>query len=144
MIIRTGTERDLSEVSALWLSMVHEISPEFSPNLDWWFQETKEIIQSPEYIMMIGQEGDEIVGFSDGFMQLQPSMGKKVFYSRHTYIKPEYRHTQLMKYLYEGVRDFGLLNGSDTLLFCCNEVTFPLWSGHGYTQIERVMIGNLV
>lgn len=141
---RRGTEADIPKVMKLWFSMVRETHPDFSPNVAWWKAETLQHLRhNSNYFMFVAEEGGVIVAFTDGYIQAEPAQGKIFFFSRHSYVRQTYRHTNIIKELYHMVTEESHSRGVKDLMFCCPESTLAMWKTHGYHEIEHVMIGSL-
>ena len=140
---RGGNETDFHEVSKLWLKMVNEIDPDFTPNIDWWKADTLNSFKNPGYVMIVTEDEGEIIAFTDGYIYPEPAQGKIVLFSRHSYVEPPYRHTPIIKMMYQLITDYARSKGAQALMFGCNDVTKPLWESKGYRQLEYTMVGDL-
>jgi GNAT superfamily N-acetyltransferase len=140
---RSATPYDVSKASNLWRKMVNEINPSFSPNLDWWIIDTLEFLRHNNYAMMIAEDDGEMVAFTDGYIYNEPAQGKHAFYSRHSYVEPKYRHTDVIKTMYSILTQWCQSQSVDLLIFGCNDVTRSYWESKGYRLLEYMMAGDI-
>lgn len=144
MIIRRAFEYDVHKLARLWLAMVNELNPDFDPNLQWWRRDTLNMMRhDKDYMCLLAEEGGKVVGFSDGYIMLEPAQGKILFFSRHSYVQPELRHGDVIKKIYRELTAEARARGAQALMFGCGDTTKAMWESHGYRQVEYTMVGDL-
>jgi GNAT superfamily N-acetyltransferase len=142
-IIRKIAKHDVGVLVPLWMAMVDEVNPEYrTPNPAWWMSDTMDLVMYEDgYCGFLAEDEGVIVGFTDGIVYQDPARGAVVAWSRHTYIKPPYRHTSVTKDLFSAIYGDWRDKGARVVLFSCTDEILPLWLAHGYKIIENVMTG---
>lgn len=85
---------DLSTVdiaAELWVEMVKESRPDWSPNPQWWMDIAARNMALGHYMQLFVLSDDDVCGFGDFFMFPEPSTGELHCTGQHLYVKPEYR-----------------------------------------------------
>jgi len=141
-MIRRAEVEDIDAVALLWLKMVKELAPTFTPNLEWWKEMAVKLFDTEIYVSFVAEVDGEIVGFVDGFIFNEPSTGKIHGVGQHLYITPEYRNdirtSLLLKYIMQAGKEAG---ATVFELFSFKEQE-PLWIKKGFlpkrTLLRRI------
>lgn len=129
---------DLPELSDLWHSMIMEVSPEATPNKDWWMDYIKSFMVRNDYKCYKAIIGGVIVGFIDGSLFSDPSIGKVVAIGLNFYVMPEYRGTVGTRLYLRLIRE-GKVRGASLVDLICYKKSLPLWDKYGMQSVRYVM-----
>lgn len=99
-MIRKGTENDILKISRLWLKMVDELAPDYTPNVEWWREIAYNTIRNGMYHVFVIEEGGRLLGFLDFFLYPEPSTGKVHMVGQHFWVEPEMRSNCVSGKLY--------------------------------------------
>ena len=137
--IREGNEGDIVKVSRLWVEMVREMRPDFTPNVEWWRKIARESMRQGPYAMLVADSGGKIVGFLDWFVFPEPSTGKIHMVGQHLFLLPEYRTTGIGRTLYERAIEFGKSKGITTFELFCFDNEKLHWEKRGFSALRTLM-----
>ena len=90
MNIRLADKADIVPVSLLWLDMVEEISPQSTPNVEWYIESVEKNIGNPNYYIMLAYQDDEAIAFFEAHFYPDAFSGLHSVLIRNFYVKPEY------------------------------------------------------
>lgn len=139
MIVRAGNESDIVKASRLWLEMVKEMRPEWTPNVEWWRKIAVGSMRSGTYFVVVADEGGKLVGFLDWFIFDEPSTGKTHAVGQHLFLRPELRGSGIGRNLYdkamEAVKDMGI----NTVELFCFENEKPMWEKRGFAPVRSLL-----
>lgn len=137
--IRDAYEADIVKASRLWLEMVNEMRPDFTPNIGWWRKIATDAMRQGSYFMIVADDGGKVVGFLDWFLFPEPSTGKVHAVGQHLFLKPELRGTGIGRCLYESaiekVKETGIL----TVELFCFENEKPMWEKRGFVPLRTLL-----
>ena len=139
MLIRQGNEGDIVKASRLWLEMVEEMRPDFTPNVEWWRKIARESMRSGAYFLLVADDGGKINGFLDWFLFPEPSTGQIHMVGQHLYLKPEFRGTGIGREMYETALEFGKTRGIKTFELFCFDAEQPYWEKRGFAPLRTLM-----
>lgn len=139
MLIRQANEGDLVKASRLWLEMVNEMRPEFTPNVEWWRRIARDAMRRGDYALLVADDGGKIVGFLDWFLFPEPSTGKIHMVGQHLFLKPELRGTGVGRELYEKTMEIGVELGVKTFELFCFDDEKMYWEKRGFTPLRTLM-----
>jgi GNAT superfamily N-acetyltransferase len=139
MIIRRGTEHDVLKVSRLWLKMVEELAPDFTPNVVWFRNHAHKFLKTGDYAIFVAEEGGKIVGFIDFFIFPEPSTGKIHGVGQHFYVSPEYRGNCISGQLYKKTVDTMKKVGCQALELFCMDNEKRIWTKKGYKPVRTMV-----
>jgi len=138
MIIRQGTESDLNKIGRLWLEMVRELTPNYTPMLDWWKAITINLMRNnKEYYVFVADDNGKIVGFLDFLLLAEASTGKVQALGRHYYVKPEYRKTKIASEIYHESCEEAIKRGAKAFTLLCLPKGVRFWKKRGF-KIDEV------
>lgn len=132
-------DEDIKDITPLWLSMVNEVDPEATPNIDWWLELTKNLKESGNYIVIAAKENGKIIGFCDGLLFNDPLSGKRTGMGQHFYVLPEYRETTIAENLYRDCDSKLIEMGAETIELQCYKEKERFWKRAGYEPIRIIM-----
>lgn len=139
MIIRQGTESDIVKASRLWLEMVKEMRPDFTPNVEWWRRIAFESMRAGKYFILVADDGGKIVGFLDWFIFPEPSSGKIHAVGQHLYLKPELRGSGIGRNLYDKTIEEVKNMGITTVELFCFDNEKPMWEKRGFVPLRSLL-----
>ncbi len=140
MSVRRGTEGDLHKAGRLWLAMVAELAPSFTPNVDWWRKIAASHLKTGQYAMFVAEDsGQRIVGFLDLFIYPEPSTGKAHAVGQHFYVQPEARRTRVAKALYDAAEQFAIKKKAAIMELFCFDNEKAMWARKGYSPLRTLM-----
>ncbi len=137
--IRIATKEDVPEVAQLWVQMVEELAPEFSPRVDWWEEMACNLLDGGIYEIVLYLMEDKIAGFMDYFIFPEPSTGKIHGVGQHLFILPEHRKSHVIRKLYKTAIKGAISRGAESLEFMCFMADLKKWEKKGYSP-ARVMM----
>lgn len=139
MLIRQANEGDILKVGRLWLEMVKEMRPDFTPNVEWWRKIAADAMRNGSYSMLVVDDGGKIVGFLDWFLFPEPSTGQVHMVGQHLYLKPELRGSGVGRELYEKTMEIGVARGVKTFELFCFGNEQPYWEKRGFAPLRTLM-----
>ena len=139
MVIRKGNKNDILKVSRLWLQMVNELSPKFTPNVQMFRAHCEKFMSNGNYEMFVADEGGRIVGFLDFFLFPEPSDGKLHGVGQHFYVIPEYRGNCVSGKLYKNTIRTMKERGCAVRELCCFENEKQGWIKKGYEPLRSIV-----
>lgn len=137
--IRQANEGDITKAGRLWLEMVREMRPDFTPNVEWWRKIARESMRQGSYALLVADDGGKIVGFLDWFLFPEPSTGKIHMVGQHLFLLPEYRNSGVGRDLYERALDHGKSKGITTFELFCFDNEKPHWEKRGFSPLRTLM-----
>ena len=129
---------DLPELSNLWHSMIMEVLPDAAPNKTWWIDYIKAFMVRDDYKCYKAVVNDIVVGFIDGSLFADPSVGKVVAVGLNFYVLPEYRGNVGTRLYLRLVRD-GKARGASFVDLICYNKSLSLWDKHGMQSVRHIM-----
>jgi GNAT superfamily N-acetyltransferase len=139
MLIRQANEGDLLKASRLWLEMVQEMRPDFTPNVEWWRKIARESMRRGNYSMLVVDDGGKLVGFLDWFLFPEPSTGRIHMVGQHLFLKSELRGTGIGRELYEKTMEIGTARGVKTFELFCFDAEQSYWEKRGFAPLRTLM-----
>jgi GNAT superfamily N-acetyltransferase len=106
MNVRKANVNDIYQVSKLWLKLGYEINPKFNPRVDWFRTQLYTSLQNPKYLMVVAEDKGEIIGFVNGIIVEEPSLGARIGKGGSIYVDEKYRKTSVSVRLYKEVVRF--------------------------------------
>ena len=143
MIIREALEVDIIKASRLWLEMIAEMRPDFTPNVAWWRKIAATSMRSGDYFMIVADDGGRVVGFLDWFIFPEPSTGKIHAVGQHMFLKPEFRGSGVGRKLYEIALDRVTNRGITTIDLFCFDNEKQMWEKRGFVPLRTLLRKNL-
>jgi GNAT superfamily N-acetyltransferase len=111
MEIREANSDDIKWVGLLWLSMTNEFEPENTPNIDWWTERMKMLLDTGAYYLFIAKEDGQTIGYIDFMIINEPSDGKIHAIGQQLFVALPYRNTsaagRLWKAAYKKAKELG-------------------------------------
>lgn len=144
MRVRHADIYDVEEASKLWLQMVAEMGPQYTPNVDWWKEIARGLFKQGTYIMLVAEEAGRLVGFVDSIIFPEPATGKMHGTCQHIYILPEYRNAAASIMLYRRIVRGLVGSGVKTIDLCCLHGDIPKWQKRGWQPARSLMRRNYV
>jgi GNAT superfamily N-acetyltransferase len=138
MMIEIGSNR-IKDISNLWLALVKELAPDYTPNRDWWCDMAENLIKTDVYHILAYESGSKLIGFIDFFIYPEPSTGKIHGVGQHFYVLPEYRYTGISGKLYRSAIKYGKDHGAEMMEFCCFYADINKWQRKGYIPLRAIM-----
>lgn len=139
VIIRKGNEGDVIKVSRLWLEMLKEMKPEYTPNIEWWRTICIESLRSKRYMIFIAELGGSIKGFLDLFLFPEPSTGKIHAIGQHFFIRPNYRKNGIAYSLYKRAIKESIKNKASIFELFCFDNEKDMWMKKGFKPIRNLL-----
>ena len=139
MQIRQANEGDLVKASRLWLEMVKEMRPDFTPNVEWWRKIARDSMRQGSYSMLVADDGGKIVGFLDWFLFPEPSTGQIHMVGQHLFLTPELRGTGVGRELYEKTMEIGVKRGVKIFELFCFDAEQVYWKKRGFSPLRTLM-----
>lgn len=139
MIIRKGTDRDIEEVSNLWLEMVKELAPDYMPNIEWWQEMACELVKSNTYHIIIAKNGERIIGFIDFFLYPEPATGLVHAVGQHFYVKPDYRKGMVSSRLWKRALTLAKEKDAENIELFCFENEQSMWMKKKFKPV-RILV----
>lgn len=134
--ILEANKDDLPELSLLWEKMIHEVLPYTIPKRDWWIKYINAFMLHNDYKCYKAVIDDVIVGFADGSLFADPSVGKIVAMGLNFYVLPEYRKGIIGTRLYLKLAHEGKKRGAEIIQLICYGNSLTQWKRHGMTTIS--------
>ena len=139
MRIRQANESDVLKVSRLWLEMVQEMKPEYTPNIMWWRQIAHESLKAGHYHILVAEEGGRVEGFVDWFVFPEPSTGKFHAIGQHLFLKPSRRGEGIGRDLYDKAIGWAKDHGIATVDMFCFDKEKPMWEAKGFSPLRSLL-----
>ncbi len=139
MVIRRATEGDVHKAGRLWLAMVGELAPHFTPNVEWWRKMALAHMRSGNYVMFVAETGQRLAGFLDLFLYPEPSTGKVHAVGQHFYVDMEHRHTRVAWRLYEQAVHHAVESKAEVMELFCFDSEKAMWTRKGYSALRTLM-----
>jgi GNAT superfamily N-acetyltransferase len=139
MLIRQANEADLHKAGRLWLAMVTEMRPDFTPNVEWWRKIARDSMRNGTYFMFVADEGGKIVGFLDWFLFPEPSTGQTHLVGQHLFLDPSFRGSGIGRELYEKTLEIGTGMGIKIFELFCFSNEQPYWEKRGFAPLRTLM-----
>lgn len=143
MIIRRGTDKDIKQASVLWLDMVKELAPDYTPNVEWWQEMAHKLIELDTYYIIIAKNGERIIGFIDFFLYPEPATGKIHAVGQHFYVKPEYRKGIVSSGLWKQALRLAKEKDAENIELFCFENEQPMWVKKKFKPV-RVLVRRAI
>ena len=116
VIIRKGSEADIEQVSRLWLDMVRELNPSYTPSIEWWKNITLGLMRFYEnYHLFVAEAAQDAVGFLDFMTVPEPATGCAHAVCRHLYVRPERRNSGISNSLLRQFNESAKMDGAAVL-----------------------------
>ncbi|MCP4988366.1 MAG: GNAT family N-acetyltransferase [Colwellia sp.] len=139
MKIRKAEEKDIVEISLLWLDMVNELARDLVPNVAWWRILAKKYLQSGDYFIYVAEIDEQIIGFIDYFLFAEPATSKFHCVGQHFFVLCNYRNTNVPGYLYRKVLRESKKQGAQTHELFCFEKEKSFWEKRGFSLKRCLM-----
>lgn len=138
-MIRFAEKEDITAVSRLWVKMVNELSPEWTPDRQAWVELSSSLFETGLYRICIAEDRGKVVGFLDGMFFYEPAESKTIGYGKSFYILPEYRGTGISQDLYSKLVSFGAENGAEEYELYCLDGKLEYWLNRGFKKKQHVL-----
>lgn len=129
---------DLGELSNLWELMIKEVMPESTPKKDWWINYIKSFMVHSDYKCYKAVNNGIVVGFIDGTLFADPSLGKITAIGLNFYVRPEYRGIVGTRLFLRLVRE-GKKRGAEFVDLICYKNSLELWNKFNMDSIRYVV-----
>ena len=139
MIVRDAKIEDIVEMSGLWVSMLQETNPEIKPDLEWWIQYQKEMMEHDVYFPYVAIADGKIVGFIIGILYPDSTTGQNVAFGQDFYVLPEFRNANISEGLYGRLVRMGKSLNADCIEMTCFKDQLGFWEDKGY-HIQKYCI----
>jgi GNAT superfamily N-acetyltransferase len=140
IVVRRGTTGDVHKAGRLWLAMVAELAPEFTPNVGWWRSMAASHLKSGHYAMFVAEDlGSRMVGFIDLFLYPEPATGKVHAVGQHFYLVPAARRTRAAWALYNAAERFAREKKAEVMELFCFDNEKAMWARKGYSPLRTLM-----
>jgi len=139
MIISYAKPDDVPEIAALWVRMVKELAPDYTPRRDWWEDMAVALLKTDIYHLCTAQVDGHLVGFIDGFLYPEPSTGQLHAVGQHFYVLPDYRQTSIAARLYREAIRFAHARQASVLEFFCFDEQKSSWLNKGYKPVRTML-----
>jgi GNAT superfamily N-acetyltransferase len=140
VIIRKGTEADIDLVGLLWLDMVRELNPSYTPNIGWWKNITLGMMrQYKSHYLFVAEEAQDVVGFIDFFVVPEPATGCAHAVCRHLYVRPENRNRGVSNSLLRQYDESAKKEAAAVLELECGQEQHSFWQGKGFVPVQLRM-----
>ncbi len=116
--------------------MAKELSPDRTPDMNLWKNDTENLIRTGNYSVFLAEEGGKVVGFSSYLRFNDAASGEKQAIGQHIYVLPEFRKRGISGILYRKVMKEASKNGCKNMLVDCHQGQFALWTRHGFIPFE--------
>ena len=134
--IRRGKEPDIERVSLLWLDMVRELNPSYTPRVEWWRNITLGMMRHYEnYYLFVAEDGQDVVGFIDLMVVPEPATGWPHGVCRHLYVTPGSRSAGVSRRLILQCEEQARKEGAVVIELECGDEQHPFWQGMGYRPV---------
>lgn len=131
-------KNDLSELSVLWERMILEVMPDATPNRAWWVRYVESFMSHGDYKCFKAVVDGLTVGFIDGSLFCDPSIGEIVAIGMSFYVLPMCRGTVGMRLYLRLVKE-GIARGAKHIDLFCYEKSTALWYKNKMNPIRYVM-----
>jgi ribosomal protein S18 acetylase RimI-like enzyme len=133
MKIRPANEKDILQVSLLWLKMVRELTPHTKPNVEWWKSRQGYLMCMENYAMHVAEDEDgKLVGFIDHMVCPEPSNSKILGIGQTLYVLPQYRNSYIAGRLWKMMlKHFKEKKVQEIEIICADEQK-PFWKKRGF------------
>jgi GNAT superfamily N-acetyltransferase len=138
LIIRQATPKDITKVSQLWLYLTKEQVKDCCPNVSWWCDRIFRMMKTPDYFMLVAEEGDDILGFIDLILFDEPTDSKRHAVGQHFYVLPEKRGTKVSAKLWKTILDL-IRDRVEVLDAMCGEKQQKFWEKRNFKQKFSMM-----
>ena len=140
IVIRLGTQEDITQISKLWLQMVNELRPGLKPNVSWWQTMCRNFMDATNlYTVIVALDKSTIIGFVDGFIFPEPATGKAHGVAQHFFILPEYRKTNIAQRLYLQILKLAKQKKASCVEFFCFSDNKEFWLKKNYKEMRIMM-----
>jgi GNAT superfamily N-acetyltransferase len=139
LIIRFGTENDILKTSRLWLQMVNELAPEYTPKVEWWRKIALHNLKNSSYEFLVAESGGKLSGFIDWFKYPEPATGKLHAVYQHFFVLPEHRKSTLAGKLWRISFEITKKHGCMIREGFCFEKEITFWKRHGFNPTRVLM-----
>ena len=129
---------DLPELSVLWEAMIKEVMPDARPNHAWWMRYVAEYFKHSDYKCFKAKDCGVTVGFIDGMLFADPSIGEVTAHGLNFYVLPVYRGIVGARLYLKLVKE-GKARGAKYIDLICYKNTTPLWEEFGMNAVRRIM-----
>jgi GNAT superfamily N-acetyltransferase len=142
MNVRHANTNDLYRLSMLWLKLGYEINPDFKPDVGAWRAQKYQQMSNPNYVLLLVERDNEIIGYVDGTVVYVPSLSAKLGQGSHIYILPKYRNTSAAARLYKAVVKFAIDHGATYISVSPkpNTEAETMYLKRGFVPIEVLMM----
>jgi hypothetical protein len=96
-------------------------------------------MKAGNYTLIVAEDNGKIAGFIDYMLIYEPSINGKLAFSRHWYIKPEYRKGTAAKDLYGYGTKHARSHGASRYRFLSSEGQLEMWKHRGHKVIQYLM-----
>lgn len=136
-----ATSEDLSVTQQLWLDMVKEKRPDWSPRSDWWLVLAEELLRSGTYTQLVAIDSTamEAAGFLDFLVFPEPSTGKIHMVGQHLYVRPEYRGSSAALRLIRAAKKKAGKQGASVVELFAFSDEVDQWTKVGFSPVRILM-----
>lgn len=131
-------EHDLIELSVLWEMMIMEVMPDATPKPDWWIKYIQAFMAHNDYKCFKAVINGVAVGFVDGSLFADPSIGKITAIGLNFYVLPEYRGNIGTRLYLRLVRE-GKKRGAEFIDLMCYKNSLELWNKFNMDSVRYVV-----
>ncbi|MEK6760095.1 MAG: GNAT family N-acetyltransferase [Deltaproteobacteria bacterium] len=141
--IREATIDEVEAVADLWLAMCAELKPEATPDKGAWIKLVGDLFRTGTYHIVVAEDEGRLVGFVDGLIYLEPSVGQKIGMSQFIYVHPDHRFSDTAPRLYQLIVQLVNGYGVTSVYTTCEQKTKALWERKGFV-VERYIMRHIV
>jgi GNAT superfamily N-acetyltransferase len=138
-MIRNGTEGDILKVSRLWVKMVTEMKPEWTPKVEWWRKIALNNLHGGRYFLSVADNGGKLSGFLDWFLYDEPSTGKLHAVGQHLFLDEEYRNIGIGNSLFHHAVEQAKKKKAEVIELMCFDNEKRFWEKKGFAPLRTLM-----
>ena len=137
--IKKGTKSDIPKIASLWGKMVNELQPTWAPDLEYWEKDEKALFDTGIYYLCIANDGDDPIGFVDGYVRYEAAVGDFIGYGYNFFILPEYRKKNIAYRLFNHIFKIAKRKGVETIELQAVPERLNDYKKMGFTTAQYVM-----
>lgn len=139
--IRLAQPYEFPAIADLWIEMCKEELPESTPDKELWVSFQTKLSLTGAHSMAVAMIDGRYIGFADGLVYVEPSLGCKVAQGQYIYVSPEYRFSSIAPRLYALIQKVGKSQGAKKLYITCLLNNKKMWERKGF-KVERYVISK--
>lgn len=140
VVVRKAEREDIPRISVLWALWVRSVDPENgNPDIDAFVDFQMRIMGLPEFHYFVAEVDGRMVGFVNGFIDVQPSTGKKIGCSEQLYVLPEFRGSQVGGMLFRRMVESANESGAEVLALQCRPEKKDFWEKKGF-KVKKITL----